>query len=152
MTGEDKPDILRMLQNMPEFEPEEVVVAEEVIDDYLNAPVDSGYHILVAEIDASPVGYICYGPIPLTRGSWDIYWVAVDSAQQTRGIGKALVLSAEEDIVTREGRLILIETSSQPGYEKTRRFYKARGYELLCRIADFYSPGDDKVIFQKRLS
>lgn len=152
MSGADKPEILRMLQSTPEFEPEEVVVAEEVIDDYLNDPVNSGYSILVAEIDTSPVGYICYGPIPMTRGSWDMYWLAVNSAQQTRGIGKALVLSAEEDITARKGRLILIETSSQPGYEKTRRFHKARGYDIICRIADFYAPGDDKVLFQKRLS
>ena len=152
MSGADKPEILRILQSTPEFEPEEVVVAEEVIDDYLNDPVNSGYYIQVAEIGSVPVGYVCYGPIPMTIGSWDMYWLAVDSAQQTRGIGKALVLSAEEDITTRKGRLILIETSSQPGYEKTRRFHKARGYDIICRIADFYAPGDDKVIFQKRLS
>ncbi len=152
MTGTDKPDIMRMLQNTPEFEPEELVVAEEVIDDYLNDPVNSGYYILVAENDASVVGYVCYGTIPMTRGSWDMYWLAVDPAQQTRGIGKALVSAAEEDITTRKGRLILIETSSQPGYEKTRRFHKARGYEIICRIADFYAPNDDKIIFQKRLS
>lgn len=152
MSGADKPDILRMLQSMPEFEPEEVAVAEEVIDDYLSAPVNSGYYILVAEIGLALAGYICYGPIPMTRGSWDIYWLAVDPAQQTRGIGKALISAAEEDIATKKGRLILIETSSQPRYEKTRRFYKARGYQIVCHIADFYAPNDDKVIFQRRLS
>jgi len=151
MTGNDKPVIMRILQQTPEFEPEEVVVAEEVIDDYLEDSVNSGYHILVAQIDSLPAGYICYGTVPMTRGTWDMYWLAVDSVQQTRGIGNALLLSAEEDIEKRKGRLILIETSSKPSYEKTRRFYRARGYELVCRIDDFYSPGDDRVIFQKRL-
>ncbi len=152
MTGKDKPAILKILKNTPEFEPAEVVVAQEVIDSYLEDPVGSGYHILVAEIGSSPVGYICYGPAPLTEGTWDIYWMAVDPKEQARGLGKTLLLSAESNIKDNQGRLILIETSSKPAYEKTRRFHKSRGYDLICRIPDFYAPGDDKLLFQKRLS
>ncbi len=151
MTGEDKPAILKILQNTPEFEPDEVVIAEEVIDSYLEDLAGSGYHILVAEIGSSPVGYICYGPAPLTKGTWDIYWMAVDPKEQSRGLGKVLLLSAENNIKDNHGYLILIETSSKPGYEKTRRFHQSRGYNLICRISDFYAPGDDKLIFQKRL-
>lgn len=151
MTGEDKPGILQILKNTPEFEPDEVVIAEEVIDCYLQDPTGSGYHILMAEIGSSPVGYICYGTVPLTRGTWDIYWVAVEPKEQAKGLGKTLLLSAETDIKNSEGKLVIIETSAKPEYEKTRRFYKARGYQLVCRIADFYAPGDDKIIFQKRI-
>ncbi len=151
MTGEDRPAILKILQNTPEFEPDEVVIAEEVIDSYLEDLAGSGYHILVAEIGSSPVGYICYGPAPLTKGTWDIYWMAVDPKEQSRGLGKILLLSAENNIKDNHGYLILIETSSKPGYEKTRRFHQSRGYNLICRISDFYAPGDDKLIFQKRL-
>ena len=152
MTGKDKPDILKILKNTPEFEPDEVVIAEEVIDSYLHDPAGSGYHILVAEIGSFPVGYVCYGATPLTKGTWDIYWMAIDPKEQARGIGKTLLLSAENNIKDNQGRLILIETSSKPIYEKARRFHKSRGYKLICRISDFYAPGDDKLIFQKRLS
>ena len=58
---------------------------------------------------------------------------------------------AEDKIKEAEGRLIVIETSSQPGYEKTRRFYLKHGYEAIARLPDFYAPGDDKIILQKRL-
>ena len=151
MTGKDKPAILKILKNTPEFEPDELAIAEEVIDSYLEDTVDSGYHILVAEIGSSPVGYICYGTVPLTKGTWDIYWLAVDPKEQARGLGKTLLASAENNIKDNQGRLILIETSSKPIYEKTRRFYKSRGYDLVCRISDFYAPGDDRLTFQKRL-
>jgi GNAT superfamily N-acetyltransferase len=151
MTGKDKPAILQILKNTPEFEPDEVVVAEEVIDCYLQDPIGSGYHILVAKTGSSHVGYICYGNVPLTKGTWDIYWIAVDLSEQAKGLGKTLLSSAEKNIRDNQGSLILIETSSKPGYERTRCFYKSRGYEIICRIADFYAPGDDKVIFQKRL-
>ena len=151
MTQDDKPEVMRLLQALPEFEPSEVTVAEEVIDSYIDNPSGSGYYIQVAEADSRLNGYICYGPAPLTEGTWDIYWMAVAPEKQGRGIGSALMTFAEDKIRKARGRLIIIETSSKPGYEKTRRFHLGCGYEIIGRIPDFYAPGDDKLILQKRL-
>jgi ribosomal protein S18 acetylase RimI-like enzyme len=151
MTHEDKPRVTKILRSTPEFKPFEVTVAEELIDSYLDDPLGSGYHILVAEVDSTVTGYICYGSTPLTEGTWDIYWVAVARERQDRGIGSALTKSAEKEIVRAKGRLAIIETSSTPAYEKTRHFHLSQGYEVICRIPDFYAPGDDKLILQKRL-
>jgi len=151
MADEDKPAVIQMLRNIPEFKPAEIDIAEEVIDSYLGDPIQSGYHIFVAESGPSIVGYICYGPTPLTEGTWDIYWLAVAPDKQSQGIGKTLLNFADGNIKEKKGRLTLIETSSKPEYETTRIFYRAQGYEMACRIADFYAPGDDKLVFQKRL-
>ena len=151
MSGEDRPRITKILRDTPEFKPSEVAVAEELIDCYLDDPSGSGYHILVAEVDSTVEGYICYGPTPLTEGTWDIYWVAVSREKQGQGIGSALMRSAEKEILKAEGRLSIIETSSTPAYEKTRNFHLSHGYEIIARIPDFYVPGDDKLIMQKRL-
>lgn len=151
MAPEDKLSIIQILNNTPEFKPSEVIVAEEVIDSYLEDPSGSGYHIFIALIDNSIAGYICYGPTPLTEGTWDLYWLAITPKLQGRGIGKVLIAFAEGKIRQAEGRLAIVETSSSPEYERTRGFYYSRGYELVCRIADFYLPGDDKLIFQKQL-
>ena len=59
---------------------------------------------------------------------------------------------AENKIRKAQGRLIVIETSSKPEYEKTRRFHLSYGYEVISHIPDFYAPGDDKLILQKGLS
>jgi ribosomal protein S18 acetylase RimI-like enzyme len=142
---------MKILRNTPEFKPSEVVVAEEVIDSYLNDSVSSGYSVLVAEDGSGVVGYICYGPTPLTDGTWDLYWQAVSREKQGQGIGSTLMKAAEKEIRKAKGRLALIETSSTPAYEKTRRFHFGLGYEIIARIPDFYSPGDDKVILQKHL-
>lgn len=150
MVAGDKSAIMRMLRNMPEFKPLEVVVAEEVLDDYLHNSIRSGYYVFVAEIKSLVVGYICYGPTPLTEGTWDIYWLAVAPNHQSKGIGKSLLSFAEENIKETRGRMALIETSSRPEYEATARFYLTQGYQLTCRIADFYAPGDDKLILIKR--
>jgi ribosomal protein S18 acetylase RimI-like enzyme len=148
----DKPVLMKILQNTPEFKSSEVAIAEEVIDDYLYDSNGSGYHVLVAEADKAVVGYICYGPTPLTESTWDIYWIAVAAEKQGRGIGGTLVTRAETIIREARGRLIMIETSSKPEYEKTRHFHLSHGYKLISRISDFYAPGDDKLILQKRLN
>ena len=152
MTSADKLPLIRILHTIPEFKPSEVAVAEELIDCYLLDSYQSGYHIFIAEIDLQVVGYICYGPTPLTEGTWDIYWMAVAPEKQGQGIGSALLKFAEDKIREDQGRLALIETSSTPQYEKTRRFHQSQGYEIVSRIPDFYAPGDDRLILQKRLS
>jgi ribosomal protein S18 acetylase RimI-like enzyme len=151
MLKKDKPALMEILRNTPEFKPSEVVVAEEVIDSYLNDPVNSGYSVLIAKDGSAIAGYICYGPTPLTNGTWDLYWQAVAREKRGQGIGSALMKTVERDIRKAQGRLAIIETSSTPAYEKTRRFHLGQGYEIIARIPDFYSPGDDKLILQKRL-
>ena len=143
---------MKILRDTPEFKPAEVVVAEEVIDSYLGDPDGSGYNTLVAEADSTVIGYICYGPTPLTEGTWDIYWMAVSAEKQGKGTGGVLLAHAENRMKESQGRLIFIETSSQAGYEKTRRFYLSHGYQVIGRLPGFYAPGDDKIILQKRLS
>ena len=152
MLQKDKSALMKILQNTPEFKPSEVVVAEEVIDSYLHDPDGSGYYVLVAEVASSVAGYISYGPTPLTDGTWDLYWQAVEGEKQSQGIGGALMEAAEKEIRKAQGRLAIIETSSTQAYEKTLRFHLGRGYEIIARVPDFYSPGDDKLILQKRLS
>jgi ribosomal protein S18 acetylase RimI-like enzyme len=126
-------------------------VAEEVIDSYLHDVKGSGYHILVALTGSTVAGYICYGPTPLTDGTWDVYWQAVAREKRGQGIGGTLMKAAERAIIQAKGRLAIIETSSTPAYGDTVRFHIGQGYEIIGRIPGFYAPGDDKLILQKRL-
>lgn len=151
MVEEDRPAIVEILQATPEFKPLEVEVAEEVIDEYLCDPSGSGYHILVAERGSSIIGYICYGPTPMTEGTWDLYWAAVARGEQGRGMGRILFATAEAKIREAGGRLAIIETSAKPGYERTIRMYLLLGYQVAGQIPDYYAPDDDKLILQKHL-
>jgi hypothetical protein len=58
----------------------------------------------------------------------------------------------EQQLRTRAGRLLVAETSSRANYQATRRFYERRGYREVARVADFYAPADDRVIYAKRLT
>jgi ribosomal protein S18 acetylase RimI-like enzyme len=151
MTRKDRPAVLRILRDTPEFRPAEVLVAVEVVDGYLNDPAGSGYRVVVAEADSQVVGYLAYGPTPLTEGTWDLYWAAVSRETQGRGTGSALVRHAEDEIRRAQGRLAIIETSSKTDYERARALHRSMGYELAGRIKDFYASNDDKLIFVKKL-
>jgi ribosomal protein S18 acetylase RimI-like enzyme len=150
MTGKDKHAIMHILNNTPEFTPAEVLLADEVIDSHLFNPAESGYFILVAEVEAKIAGYVCYGPTPITTGTWDLYWIAVDHEIQGQGVGRKLMEAAENEIKKQAGRLIIVETSSKPGYEKTNLFYQRLNYKEAARIKDFYMIGDDQIIYEKR--
>jgi len=125
----------------------------ELIDLVIENPSQPDYFIKVAVSETGAVqGYYCVGPTPATRGTYDLYWIAVDTAHHKAGIGKHLIRDAEDWVVKRKGNLIIAETSSLPRYENTRKFYLRTGYEELARIRDYYSAGDDLIIYGKYFS
>lgn len=142
---------MRILKRTDRFTNEELEIADELLNSYFESPVDSGYWTYTAMTD-KVAGYICYGPTPLTYGTFDIYWIAVDPDFQGKRIGTELLLFAEKDIAKHDGRLITVNTSSQEKYGSTRSFYLKRGYREGARIQGYYRPGDDLVIYVKQIS
>ena len=96
------------------------------------------------------VGYACWGPTPATDRTWDLYWIAVDTALQGAGIGTILLEEVERRLVGQHARMLIAETSSRSDYAATRAFYARRGYAEAARVRDFYAPGDDRIVFVKR--
>ncbi len=97
------------------------------------------------------VGYACYGPIALTVGSFDLYWIAVDKSVQGQGLGRKIMDKVAEIIRSEGGRNIYIETSTKPHYLATRAFYERCGCPLVATLEDFYAPGDGKAIYCKKV-
>ena len=95
---------------------------------------------------------LCYTvPEELTVGTWNMLALAVHPELQGQGLGKALVNAAEQHLIDHGQRLLIIDTSGSDTYALTRKFYAGLGYEEEARIRDFWTAGDDKVIFCKAL-
>ena len=148
---DDRQSVRRLVESTGVFSPIEIDVAVELVDDRLNRGRQSDYHFIFAHQDGRTVGYTCYGPIALTVGSFDLYWIAVDKAMHGRKIGRALLERTEELIRGAGGRRIYIETSNREQYAPTRGFYLRCGYNQEAILKDFYAPGDDKVLYAKGL-
>jgi GNAT superfamily N-acetyltransferase len=146
---EDAEKIKKLVQSSGFFSPAEVSIAVELVEERLGRGIQSGYFFLFADKGKTLIGYTCYGPIPGTRSSYDLYWIAVDQRFRGHGAGKQLLLKTEELIRQMGGTRIYAETSSRPQYASTRAFYEHTGYKQAAFLRDFYSPGDGKVIFVK---
>jgi ribosomal protein S18 acetylase RimI-like enzyme len=142
------------------FRDEEVAIALELFDETFaagpaRAPYDPGDGVANYEFvgsfsrEGQLIGYVCYGATPGTDRVYDLYWIATHPAFQGEGAGTLLLDEVERRLRQREARLLVVETSSRPDYAATRQFYEMRGYGKAVSIADYYAPGDHRVIYTK---
>ena len=151
VTGEDASSVRKLCEMSGKFSAAEIEVAEELVRERLGKGPSSGYLFCFVEQEGKPLGYACYGPVPGTLASWDLYWIVVAGNRQGGGLGSAILARVEKSIRQGGGKSVWVDTSSQEGYRPTRAFYRARGYENQAVLTDFYRPGDHKVILCKRL-
>jgi ribosomal protein S18 acetylase RimI-like enzyme len=149
---EDRETVGRLIRATGFFSEEEVAIAEELVEERLAKGEASGYFFLFAEEGGRLLGYTCFGPIPGSVHSFDLYWIAVAPEAQGRALGKKLIAESERIMTARGAKRVYADTSSRPQYEPTRVFYRSCGYTQEALLADFYAEGDGKVIFVKILS
>jgi len=133
------------------FNPEEIAVAVELVDERLSKGEESGYFFIFSEMNLRMVGYACFGPISGTQSSFNLYWIAVDNDIRGNKIGKGLLEKSERAIHRMGGHRVYVETSSRFQYSPTRAFYTNNGYRLEATLKDFYSRGNSKCIYVKEM-
>ncbi len=146
----DLPWLQRILESVGVFSFEEVQMALDVAQEALSGE-ESGYNFILVEVGSRPVGFACFGPVPCTKGTFDLYWIAVHREFQSMGLGGELLDRVEKKALSMGAMRILVDTSSRPDYRAAHRLYRKAGYKLQGEIEDFYSPGDHKLIFSKEL-
>jgi ribosomal protein S18 acetylase RimI-like enzyme len=145
----DLPALAQMLRDVQVFTEEEVRCGVELAEQTLAG--EDGYHWVLAEEGESLLGVICYGSVPLTVGTWDLYWILRSPRAPSRGVAKVLLEACEADLRNHRGRLLVLNTSGTPAYQPARDFYLRNGFELSARLIEYYRPGDDLCIFTKRI-
>ncbi len=146
----DVNDVERLVKKAGVFSGDEIKTAGELVDDALKNKDDYQF-VFMRTDDDQLAGYTCYGIIPLTEKSYDLYWIAVDPKFQHQGLAKTLLNETGQSIVRQGGAHLYAETSSLPQYESAHRFYKKTGFILHSVFKDFYKDGDDKWVFYRAL-
>lgn len=147
---DDRPVLMDILGRTGVFSDEELAIALELMDAAIDNPAQKDYVFFVAADEADIAeGYVCIGPTPATKGTFDLYWIAIDPLRYGKGAASRLMKAAEDYICAHGGTLVIVETSSTPKYDRTRAFYCKEGYAELARIRQYYKPDDDLVIFGK---
>lgn len=153
MVPADRAAVAGLIRSAGNFNPAEIECALELVDIYLGDEEQTDYRVVVAQDSDSNVhAYACWGPVPMTSGAFDLYWIATDRDARGRGFGRALMQYVEDKVAELKGRLLVVETSSKDSYAGTVAFYHRLGYSESYQISDFYDIGDDKIVFVKRFS
>jgi ribosomal protein S18 acetylase RimI-like enzyme len=150
----DEDAVRQLVESSGFFREDEVEVAVDLVRERRERGPDSGYGFLFAERhgeSSGPVGYTCYGKIPCTVHSYDLYWIATQQDLRGRGIGRWLLEETEARILDAGGRRVYIDTSGRELYAPTRRFYVSAGYRLEATFEDYYGADDAKLVYAKRL-
>lgn len=143
--------LVRMAAATGVFKPLEIDTLRELLVDYHGGDGSDCHHAVTVDEGGRPIAFAYYAPTPMTEGTWHLYWIVVDKSVQARGVGARVMAYVEGEVASRGGRVLLIETSSLPAYDLTRKFYLKLGYDQEATVRDFYADGDHQVIFRKRL-
>jgi ribosomal protein S18 acetylase RimI-like enzyme len=149
----DTPTLLALAESTAVFTAADVQALREVLDDYHAENQGWGHRCVTYEKEGGQiVGFAYYAPASMTDRTWYLWWIAVGKQVQARGVGGELLRYVEGAVRDEDGRLLLVETSSLPSYELTRRFYLKKGYQQAAALQDYYADGHDMVIYRKRLA
>jgi len=151
VTVADIAKLVQVVRQTEVFKEAEIAVAQEVLELASKDEHEQEYSGYVYDNGSEVLGYYVFGQRPLTVATYDMYWIVVAPEVHGKGVASTLLSHCEENIQKRKGELIIVETSSTNKYDRTRAFYKKNHYAQAARIKNFYSKGDDLVIYIKHL-
>ena len=137
------------INKIQQFNRNEIDVAMELVNISVNNQTQTDYNVFVYEFEGKVLGYHCTGKRPLTDAVYDLYWIIADPESEKKGIGTELVKHAEQFVMEQRARWLLAETSSRESYSRTRNFYLRNNFSIVAEINDFYSVGDNLIVFGK---
>ena len=147
----DREAVRRVVTETGVFSGVEVGWAVEIIETALARGQAAGYHFLFADGPDGLDGYTCFGPIDGTDNRFDLYWIAVSPRAQGKGIGKRLLSETVAAARALDATHMFIDTSTRADYGAARKLYEALGFTLMGTLVDFYSDGDSKAFFGRKL-
>ena len=133
------------------FSPSALELLRQMLTDSLGGNSNTE-HFWITDDDNGPVGVAYCEPERMTDRTWNLQLIAIHPERQGQGRGAKLLRYIEQALMVRGGRMLLVETSGLPDFERTRAFYVKCGYKEEARIRDFYATGDDKVVFRRVLN
>jgi ribosomal protein S18 acetylase RimI-like enzyme len=147
----DPEAVRRLVASTGVFSNIEIGWAAEIIQTAIAQPDNCGYHFLFADGPDGLQGFTCFGPIEGTQNRFDLYWIAVSPQAQGQKLGHRLLERSLDAARTRGATHMFIDTSTRADYSTARALYKSLDFELMGVLVDFYSDGDSKALFGRRL-
>lgn len=141
-------DGLKQVVDSSELFPSEYL--DEMISDYFNNPETQDiWFTYIADNKQVAIGYCV--PEKLTDGTYNLLAIGVSQDTQRKGIASQMMNYIEQRLKQKDGRILIVETSSDDAQIGARNFYNKIGYTQATVIKDFWKDGEDKIVFWKKL-
>lgn len=136
------------------FAPEDAEIVKAMMADYFTRERDHGHVCAIDTDDTSgePVAVAYWESAKATDRTWYLTMIGVRRDRHRHGRGSALLQHVEQQLHAEGQRLLLVETSSTPAFDRARSFYQSCGYTEEALVRDYYERGDDMVLFRKALT
>ena len=152
LRASDRGAVRRLVAETGVFSEVEVGWAVEVVDAALERGPSAGYHFLLADGAGGELeGFTCFGPIDGTANRFDLYWIAVSSTTQGRGLGRKLLAESMAAARSLNATHMFIDTSTRADYAPAHALYEALGFTRMGTLVDFYADGDGKALYGRKL-
>ena len=123
---------------------------DEMISDYLNnADTQDIWFTYIDSNAPTAIGYCV--PEKLTNGTYNLLAIGVSQDSQRNGVATEMMNYIEQQLKQKDGRILIVETSSDNAQIGARKFYEKIGYTQMAVIKDFWNDGEDKIVFWKKL-
>ena len=149
-TQQHRAQLLAIIEANGQFDADGLAYVASTLDAYLANSQEAIW--LTALTNAAPVGVAYCAPEPVTDGTWNLLMLWLQDGFEGKGFAQALVAEIENELRARNARLLLVETSQLPDFERARKFYKNYGFQLEAEVKDFFAAGDNKLIYTKALA
>lgn len=145
-------EAFKQIVGATEMMPEDAV--EDIMMSYFENAANNeifGEICMACERDGKVLGLTYAREEEMAHRVWNLLLIAVAPHAQNQGLGRAMVAHLEDYLRQHKRRMLIIDTSTDPAFEVTQKFYQQLGYTHVSTIPDFWSEGDDKVTYQKKL-
>lgn len=122
---------------------------DEMIADYFENPNTQDIWFTATD-DDKPISIAYCAPEKFTEGTFNLYAIGVRSDVNGKGIGQQMMHYLEAQLQEAGHRILIVETSGTAAFQSTRTFYEKLNYTKEAVLRDFWSEGDDKVIYWKK--
>ncbi|MFM2285264.1 MAG: hypothetical protein RLZZ543_761 [Bacteroidota bacterium] len=124
---------------------------EEMMSDYLTNPEShDSWFTCIYENEPLAIAYCV--PEKFTEGTYNLLAIGVAQEAQRKGIASEMMQYIEQQLIHKEARILLVETSNAAAQAGARNLYKRLRYKQEAIIRDFWKEGEDKLVFWKKLT
>lgn len=143
----DIKELIKIAREVNVFKPYELCLLRENLRTYRSSSSD---RCVVYCLNRKKIAFAYWEPLLMTDGGWYFSWLAVSKKYQKCGIAKKLLSFIENHLHKKRCRFLLGETSSQSAFKPMRKFLKKEGFRRIAVLKNYYSDGDDNILYCKR--